>query len=92
VVLLIIAVGLLNIGLGCATAFYLGYGPPGLREAWEALGPDPGEPLAAPLAASPDQAPPPAESSPAPLEPPAVTTTDLAAESSVGQAVPDSSG
>ncbi len=36
-VLLTFTVGVLNICLGYAVAVYLGYGPPGLKEAWEAL-------------------------------------------------------
>jgi hypothetical protein len=41
VVLLIVAVGLLNMGLGFGVACYCGWGPPGLHEAWEALAPIP---------------------------------------------------
>jgi hypothetical protein len=36
--LLTFTIGLLNLCLGYALAVYLGYGPPGLREAWDALG------------------------------------------------------
>jgi hypothetical protein len=58
---LIIAVGLLNVCLGFAVAFYLGYGPPGLREAWDALAAGPREPHAetptAPLVGQPPPEP-----------------------------------
>jgi len=37
VVLLTLVIGVLNVGLGYAAAVYLGYGPPGLRQAWESL-------------------------------------------------------
>lgn len=36
-VLLVFLIGVLNLGLGYATAWYLGYGPANLWEAWEAL-------------------------------------------------------
>ena len=36
-ILTILAIGLLNVGVGFGLAIYLGYGPPGLMEAWEAL-------------------------------------------------------
>jgi hypothetical protein len=36
--LLTLTIGLLNLGLGFAAAVYLGYGPPGLAAAWQALG------------------------------------------------------
>ncbi len=36
-VFLTLVVGLLNVCLGYALAVYLGYGPPGLPESWEAL-------------------------------------------------------
>jgi len=34
---LIILVAIVNLGIGCAVASYLGHGPPGVMEAWEAL-------------------------------------------------------
>ena len=37
VVFLVFLIGILNLGLGYATAWYLGYGPANLWEAWEAL-------------------------------------------------------
>jgi len=37
VVLLTLVIGVLNVALGFAVAVYLGYGPPGLWEAWESL-------------------------------------------------------
>jgi len=39
--LLIVIIGLLNIGLGFGLAIYYGYGPAGLNEIFEALGPMP---------------------------------------------------
>ena len=36
-VFLTLVIGLLNVCLGYALAVYLGYGPPGLPESWEAL-------------------------------------------------------
>ena len=53
--LIILAVGVLNVCFGFAVAWYLGYGPPGLREAWQALSPIPQKletpaPAAAPAA------------------------------------------
>jgi len=39
--LLIVTIGLLNIGLGFGLAIYYGFGPPGLDEILEALGPMP---------------------------------------------------
>ena len=44
-VFLTLVIGLLNVCLGYALAVYLGYGPPGLPESWEALKVDspPGE-------------------------------------------------
>ncbi len=39
--LLIVIIGLLNIGLGFGLAMYYGYGPPGLEEIFEAIGPMP---------------------------------------------------
>ena len=40
-IVLIVAIGLLNIGLGFGLAVYYGYGPPGLDGIFEALGPMP---------------------------------------------------
>ncbi len=40
---LIIAIALQNIGLGFNVAWYLGYGPPGLAAAWEALAASPAD-------------------------------------------------
>jgi hypothetical protein len=51
--LIIVAAGALNVCLGFAVAWYLGYGPPGLREAWEALAPIPRKPQTPSPAASP---------------------------------------
>jgi len=44
VVLLTLVIGVLNVGLGYAVAVYLGYGPPGLWEAWETLSFESGAP------------------------------------------------
>jgi hypothetical protein len=38
VLLLTFTIGILNFCLGYALAVYLGYGPPGLREAWAVMG------------------------------------------------------
>ncbi len=40
-ILLIFAICVLNVLIGYAAAVYLGYGPPGVLEAWEALVADP---------------------------------------------------
>lgn len=40
-ILLLVTIGLLNIGLGFGLAMYYGYGPPGLDGIFEALGPMP---------------------------------------------------
>jgi hypothetical protein len=65
--LIIVAVGVLNVCLGFAVAWYLGYGPPGLREAWEALAPIPRKLETPSPAASPaGEAAPVVQGSPAP--------------------------
>jgi len=38
-VLMILMIGMLNVCLGYALAVHLGYGPPSLMDAWDALGP-----------------------------------------------------
>jgi hypothetical protein len=37
VIVLTLVIGVLNVCLGYALAVYLGYGPPGLPETWQAL-------------------------------------------------------
>jgi len=65
-VLIIVAVGVLNVCLGFAAAWYLGYGPPGLREAWKALAPIPRPAeMPGPPASAASAAVPAAEGSPA---------------------------
>jgi len=56
-VLLIVAVGLLNMGLGFGVACYWGWGPPGLHEAWETLAPIPRMPEMNPPAGGADPQP-----------------------------------
>lgn len=52
-VFLILVIGVLNVCLGFVLAVRLGYGPPGLMEAWEALTAEPLGGLAGELAATP---------------------------------------
>ena len=40
-ILLIVTIGMLNVGLGFGLAMYFGYGPPGLDGIFQALGPMP---------------------------------------------------
>lgn len=50
-VLMTVFIGLLNVFVGFGVAMYLGYGPPGLKEAWSALDSQPASPGADVVAA-----------------------------------------
>jgi hypothetical protein len=97
---LILLVGLVNVCLGFALAMYLGHGPPGLAEAWEALNaavPAAAEPTATPespssLEAAAGPEPLAAESTAAPVETEvAVSEPEPPIEASAPAETPDES-
>jgi hypothetical protein len=74
-ILLLVTIGLLNIGMGVGLAMYYGLGPPGLDGICEALGPMPSVPASAlsPAAGGPG----------APHAPPAAPPAEPLAEENV---------
>jgi len=68
-ILLLVAIGMLNVCLGFGLAMYYGYGPPGINGIFQALGPMPAEmPTTWPIASSELATPSDPPASPAEME------------------------
>ena len=97
-IFVVLNIALVNLGIGFALALYLGYGPPGIKEAWDAISFRMPKRAAPPAPAAPPPAPPPAAEAkePAATEPAAVEPpkpeTDAPADASEPTAAEESDG